>query len=114
MNTHAQMHTEASGAASRLILRVLHSIIYSRKAAGGLRLTSESGGTYGGGCTHVTNREVDAKGQIPVILCKLEKRGISPVNYKRAPGSLLPQFLSRFGSLVDYLLAVGVFNHALV
>lgn len=50
---------------------------------------------------------VCAHRHIPVILCKLG-------NYKRTPGSLFLQSLSRFGSLVDYLWPVGVFSPTLM
>lgn len=63
------------------------------------------------------NREVQRESS---YLMQIRKRGdlvineSCTMNSKHTPGSLFLQLLSRFGSLVDDLLAVGVFYLAFI
>lgn len=70
-------------------------------------------------CTDKANRDKHTTWQTPAITRASEKDGCwykweLTADLKHTPGSLLLQHLCRFGALIDYLTAFGVFNLALI
>lgn len=70
-------------------------------------------------CTDKANRDKHTTWQTPAITRASEKDGCwykweLTADLKHTPGSLLLQHLCRFGALIDYLSAFGVFNLALI